>query len=155
MFPYSHRHIRINLFLFSLLRCFFQGAVDAIMAALLGHKSFCVDQETVVAALFMVLFAAFSCPVSKHDHLQDDSYSYYEYGCGTAATGRGIAAKASSNELLEGVTGGLRAKAVGSHGLCDKVMEALRRHPSSRQVGEGTIGRWLVARVAEHTLVSS
>ena len=103
------------------------------MAALLGHKSICVDQETVVAALFMVLFAAFSCPISNHNqpvHSLDDSYSYYGHESGT---GTGIVAKAS-NELLEGVTGGLRAKAVGSHGLCDKVMEVLRRHPSSRQV---------------------
>ena len=100
------------------------------MNALVGHKSFCVDQETVVAALLMVLFAAFSCPLDHPDHHFDDSYSYFEY----AGTGSSTFAKAS-NELLEGVTGGLRAKAVGSHSLCDRLMEAVRRHPSSRQVG--------------------
>ena len=116
----------------------FQGAVDAIMTALLGHKAFCADQETVVAALLMVLFAAFSCPASDHDppdpHL-DDSYSYYEYGNGS---GLGLtAASSDASALLEGVMGGLRAKAVGSYNLCDRLMEALRRHPSSRQVREG------------------
>ena len=130
VFFFSPTHSHTPPFLRYCVASFFQGAVDSIMAALLGHKSICVDQETVVAALFMVLFAAFSCPVSNHDkpvHSLDDSYSYYGYESGT---GTGIVA----NELLEGVTGGLRAKAVGSHGLCDKVMEAMRRHPSSRQV---------------------
>ena len=34
------------------------------MTALLGHKTFCADQETVVAALLMVLFTASSFPAS-------------------------------------------------------------------------------------------
>ena len=107
------------------------------MTALLGSQksSFCADQETVAAALLMDLFDAFSCPATAtaSDHDQDDD-SYYEHGNGVGLGLPRVAVTDDASALLEGVMGGLRAKAVGSYGLCDKVMEVLRRHPSSRQV---------------------